>query len=102
MHLDSFTINNMKENKNNNILPAQQENKSQEQREHQEDAKSHADVPSCNLDALIGTTYKAWSSAANGWVSNLEWRDKAVANEIVNANTIIVPKDCHGDIGSHK
>ena len=96
---------NMNENKNNNALPAensqvQQENESSEQREHQEDAKSNDNVPSCNLDGLTDNNPKAQSSATNGQVLNLEWLDKAVTNEIVKANTIIVSKDCCGDFGS--
>ena len=97
----------MNDNENKNVLPAenpqvQQENESHEQREYQADTKGNDDVPSLNLDALTGNTYKAWSLAAIGQVLNLELLDKAVADEIVNANTIPVPKDCCGDFGSHK
>ena len=93
---------NKNKNKNKNVLPAQQENESQEQREHQEDAKINNNVPSYNLDALNNDNYKAWSAAVNGWVSNLEWLNKEVADTIIEANTIIVPKDCCGDFRSHK
>ena len=56
-HLDQSTMN-MNENKNNeSVLPAensqvQQENKSSEQRDHQEDAKSNDNIQSFNLDGL--------------------------------------------------
>ena len=97
----------MNNNENKNVLPAenpqvQQENESHEQREYQADTKGNDDVPSLNLDALTGNTSKAWSVAAIGQVLNLEWLDKAVDDEIVNANTIPVPKDYHVYFGSHK
>ena len=93
--------------KNENVLPAedsqmQLESESSEQREHHEDAKSNNNVPSRNLDGLTDNNPEAWSSAANRWVPNLEWLDKEVANTIIEANTIIVLKDCCGDFRSHK
>ena len=90
------------ENRIENLPRDHEGDNTEEERERQEDNEAGEQVPAIDFDALTNNETEARSSSAGVRGSNLEWLDEEIDNDVVKANTILVPKDCRGEFGSHE